>query len=358
MVQVFESERPRVGIAGRRKRPPRRYETSIYYTASDGRTILENENHTATLQFASKAETPSSSAAVSTSAVTPSTRKRAKKNVRKNLEGYDFIEMLDKPRQPTTKTDTSVQVSIDGDDQNSNEKSNCNLSMPVIEYDVNNDQEQIDLLTKQLQEKDELINQLLQSNAASNKPDTMMAAMSAKAKDVESMRQQLDEIKETHENEVKHLKLHITKWKDKAASLSLELERITKYNCLQHRNVYNGRYLLEETPKSESLEVEGQNELTNPLRCDKKAFLEQDKPLLPLQNITRKEYIDSSMEKASVGCTTKNFTGHQSKQQPIVSPRIIRNVTYLGQPLSFDHYAKFQLMVVSPDDEDPNDIMS
>jgi hypothetical protein len=360
MVKTFESDRPRVGIAGKRKRRSRHSETSIYYTATDGRTILENDNQTATLNDVSKPETPSTTGVVSTSAVTPSTRKRPKRNAKKAMQGYDYLAILDEPQLHTGKTDTSVQVSVDGEDHKSNEISDSNTSLLVIENDVNHDQEQIEMLTKQLHEKDGLIAELLLSKTKSYSPATMMRTKNINSKIIESMKLQLEELKQTHDNEIKQLKLEITKWKDKSASLSLELERMIKYNSMQHRNVYNGRFLLEETLESESIEVRQQNEQSFAQSCDNSAVVIHDTPpstkiLSPLRNQKHKVCCASNVDIASVDFISNDSMDHRMKQQAIVAPITLKHVTYLGLPLSFQHKAKFQLMVMSPEDESEDD---
>ena len=376
MVKIIESQRPRIGMAGRRKRPSRQTEEFIYYTATDGRTILENDKQAATSQDISKAESPSTAVTLCSSTITPSTtRKRQKRNVRRTSTRIgtqshdDYLDLLDEPHRHTVKTDTSVQVSVDGDDQKSIELVNGNSSsLLVVENDVDDHQTQIEQLRKQIQEKDGMIAELLQSKADSYSPATMMRTKNINSKTVQSMQLQLEEMKQSHDQETKQMKIDVTKWKNKAASLSLELERITKYNSSQNRNVYNGRFLLEETFIPETHEVRKQNERQLSLTTsDSTAVGVCEKPptktiLSSSQRQKRNAHCNNNLDATVAECNRIDTTDDRVPRQPIVSPRTLHNFTYLGKPLSFQHHldgkAKFQLLVMPPvDDSEDDDIL-
>ena len=131
---------------------------------------------------------------------------------------------------------------------------------------------------------------------------------------------------------------------------------------MQHRNVYNGRFLFEEKLESKSSDVAKQNDLAGTHVCDSSVFLEQDEPPstkmtshLPHQQ--HKVCCDSIFVVSAVS-SSNDFWEQRMTIQPIVSPRTLQNVTYLGKPLSLQNHAKFQLMVMSPvgdieDDDSP-----
>ena len=163
MVKVMKSHRPHVGIAGRRKRPPRRDESFIYYTASNGQTILEDDSQMTVSLDAPQAESPSSTIAVSATAVTPSLRKRSKRDASQKStgiapQGHDDMDLSDELHRHAAKTDTSVQVSVDDDDHKLNEINESNTSMIAIENVVNSGstvsfhEVQVEVLMKQLKE--------------------------------------------------------------------------------------------------------------------------------------------------------------------------------------------------------------
>lgn len=385
MVKVIESQRPLVGIAGRRKRPSRREESFVYYTATNGQTILENESQVDAPDDALNTESPSSTVIVatdSTNVVTQSRRKRTKRNLyKRSIENtgvttlcHDYMDMLDEPHQPTTKTDTSVQVSVDDDDHKSSERSDNNSYLPVIEDVTNNSNnvsfrdEQIDILMKRLQEKDAIIAELLQSTGTSLSTATTMDTENTNAKIAQSMQVQLEEQKRNYDHEVAKLKLEVTKWKDKASNMSLELESL-KCNSTYRRSVYNVRFLLEEVSSSESSGMQSQNQQHPiPSNNDNTTAIIHDEPQstngkLSLQKQQQNIVcFDNKSEAGSHSNGIRHSNEYRSKQpkQPLVSPRTLHNVTYLGKPLFFQHHlekkSKFQLMVVSPtsDSEDDN----
>ena len=366
MVKILESQRPRRG-AGRRKRPLHQNKSFVYYTATDGQTILEDDSQIAASQVQNVAndESPSSVEASSTVAVTPSSRKR-----NRDLR----MDALDERCGPPATSDAAVQV-IDEEDHKLNEATNGIAPLQEIKHVVNDSnamsfqEEKIEQLTVQLQEKDKIIAELLRSKEMSFSPATMMRTQNLNSKTIQSMQFHLEEMKQTHSDEVAHLKLDITKWKRKATDLLLEIERMKKNNSSNVRTVYNSRFLLDDRAALDSTDGGKQSEQQQPLTFiqndNNSAEVVREEPeptkrrsssLLYQQQQIGVSFDSSSEMRALLGNNcNNNASGNCRPKRPIVSPRAIKNITYLGVPLSLQRHldtnSEFRLMVMAPCDD-------